>query len=243
MNIPIQQHPPRLKTVTIIPCYNVEKFCRSVVIELLEFTDHIIAVNDGSSDKTITILNELASKHSDKITVLSFHQNRGKGFALIKGFEHALHHFVFDVLVTIDSDGQHRPCDIPELIKPIYHHADFVIGERSFRAMPFRSKFANTLISFLLRCVYSKAPKDTQSGMRAFSYNFTREIIHQIPGGHYEMEFKCLLLALEQKRKTGSYTIPTIYIEKNKSSHFFILRDSFKILYVLFSHLFKKKKK
>ncbi|MBI5274508.1 MAG: glycosyltransferase family 2 protein [Chlamydiales bacterium] len=233
----------KVQTLTIIPCYNVANFCKSVIVDLLQFTDHIIAVNDGSTDSTDKVLHALLLEYPKKISVVSFHKNKGKGFALIEGFRYAIDHFSFIALVTIDSDGQHRPCDIPGLINPIFHHHDLVIGERSFLSMPYKSKIANSIITFLLRCVYFKAPKDTQSGMRAFSYDFVKTIIQEIVGGHYEMEMRCLLLALQQKRKIVSYPIPTIYIEKNKFSHFSVLRDSGKILKVLFFHIFHNKKK
>lgn len=223
-------------TVVVIPCYNVEQYCQAIIKEAAEIATHIIAINDGSTDATGMILKKMASQNSSHIHIITFPKNQGKGFALLEGMKYALNHLHFEALITIDSDGQHCASFIRELMQPIFDGVDFVIGERAFDTMPHRSKWGNQWISFLLKLLYGRAPKDTQSGMRAFSKRLIKDIVKNVIGGRYEMEFRCLLCALSNGYKTQSIVIPTIYIDKNKSSHFAPLKDALCILKVLFLH-------
>ena len=168
--------------------------------------------------------------------MIVFPKNRGKGAALLEGMKQALSSTPFEVLVTLDSDGQHLPSDIPKLALRITEGADLVIGCRQFNQMPLRSRVANMLISFLLRSVFSKAPIDNQSGFRAFSRKLVKEIVDHVTGDRYEMEFRCVLLALHDGYKIASSPIDTLYFDKNRSSHFGIFRDSFRILKVFFQY-------
>lgn len=128
----------------------------------------IVAVNDGSIDHTGRVLHEIASELSS-VDVIDFPTNRGKGHALMAGIRHALNMYRFNILVTMDSDGQHCPDDIPALVRPMEDGADMVIGERDFTKMPARSLFGNMIISYLMRSSFPGAPRDTQSGFRAFN--------------------------------------------------------------------------
>ena len=225
------------KTVVIIPCRNVAKYCKEVVHDASKSCSHVVCVNDGSTDETQEVLKQLVKHDSSHIHILTFLKNRGKGHALLAGMEYAKKHFRFDSLVTIDSDGQHFASFIPELIQPIFDGVDFVIAERPFEKMPNRSRFGNTWISILLKLRYGFAPKDTQSGMRAFSPKMVDEFIHSVKGGRYETEFRCLLAALSKHFKIASITIPAIYLDGNKSSHFSPFKDACRILKVFILHL------
>lgn len=232
-----QQSLKSLKTVAVIPCYNVSKHCGDVFRGAIAFATHAIAVDDGSTDDTGQILRKEAAENPEKAHIVTLATNSGKGFALLEGFKYALEHFDFDALVTLDADGQHRPSDIPFLAASIKSGQELVIGSRLFRLMPLRSYIGNRIIAFFLRCFYPSAPLDTQSGLRAFSRDFVQEIVQKVPGGCYEMELECLLLALSEQRRVGSVAISTLYIEENTSSHFSPIRDSMKILKILFSHV------
>src|SRR5439155_18824079 len=105
---------------------------------------------------------------------------------------HALAALPFDVLVTLDGDCQHRPADIPRLVRAcIDKGAALVIGERGeFEAMPLRSRLGNTLTTTLLRKLYPASPFDTQSGLRALERSFVEEVVRVVPGGRYETELQ-----------------------------------------------------
>lgn len=224
-----------MKIVAIIPCYDVEKYCRKVIEETLNRVAFLVLIDDGSRDGTGTILHEMQQRNPKQIHLIVFPHNRGKGAALLAGIKYAFLSS-FDVLVTLDSDGQHLPSEIPRLASRVAEGVDLVIGCRQFDQMPFRSRFANTFISFLLRRIYANAPKDTQSGFRAFSLKLAQKIENEISGNRYEMEFRCILLALRDGDKVECCPIQTIYLDKNRSSHFAKIRDSVRILKVLFHY-------
>ncbi len=226
--------------VAVIPCYDVAKFCQKVICDTLSFVSSIVVIDDGSRDATAHILKELAQEYPGKVYVVTFMRNRGKGFAILEGFRYAFAHLDCDILVTLDGDAQHDPSYIPILTQSIQEGFEMVIGGRQFTQMPLRSRFANRWISFFLHCVYPDTPVDSQSGMRAFSHDFATEILHCIRGGGYEMEFRCLLLSLSQKRRMKEVPISTLYFEHNQSSHFSPIVDSLKILVVFFLFLIKR---
>lgn len=228
-----------LNRVVIVPCFNVHLFCKKVLEEMIPFVDDLIVIDDGSTDGTGLILQEMALNYAS-IHLITFPQNRGKGFALIEGFAYANKHLEFFEILTIDSDGQHNPADIPAMIQKMGEGVDMVIGTRQFSKMPFRSRIANTLVLWFLRWFYREAPYDTQSGFRAFTKEFSKEISANVKGGRYETEFSCLLLALQEKKKIAKHDISTIYIENNRYSNFSVVRDSFRILKVLFQHVIKR---
>lgn len=225
------------RIVAIIPCYNVEKYCEKLITNCLNFVKSAVIIDDGSSDQTPVILENIKNKFPNRIHLVTFPQNQGKGFAILAGLQYAKEHLDFDAVLTIDADGQHDPELIPKLVGPILKGADFVIGERSFNQMPARSRFGNRWISFLLRLIYGFAPKDNQSGFRAFSPFMADELLKKVKGGRYETELLCLLLALSNGYHLATIPIATVYIDKNESSHFSPLKDSLRILNVFFKHL------
>jgi glycosyltransferase involved in cell wall biosynthesis len=220
----------------VVPCYNVAPFCGEVVREAARYADYVIAIDDGSTDETGEVLRTTAAKSAGRIRLLSFVSNCGKGVALLEGFRYALAELAFDVLITLDGDRQHRPADIPRLVRAwTEERAALVIGERrQFEAMPLRSRLGNTITSTLLRKLHPASPGDTQSGLRALSRSFVTEVISVVEGGRYETELGILLLALRQRRRISTVPVPTVYINGNRSSHFRPVIDSLRIYRMLF---------
>jgi glycosyltransferase involved in cell wall biosynthesis len=221
----------------IIPCFNIAGVCGPVVDQAARYADVVIAIDDGSNDETGIRLQQAADQNPGKVRVLSHATNMGKGVVMMAAFRHALATLEFDVLVTLDGDGQHRPEDIPRLARELMDGGyALVIGERLARSkMPLRSRFGNALTALIVRILHPDAPVDTQSGLRAFSPDFAREVVQKIEGGRYETEMKILLLALTREHRIGSVTIPTVYIAGNRLSHFRPLVDSLQIYRILLS--------
>ncbi|ASJ03594.1 glycosyl hydrolase [Thermococcus profundus] len=112
-----------MRTLIIIPAYNEELTIGSVVALAKKYGD-VLVVDDGSTDRTSEIAKEAGA------VVIRHEVNRGKGAALRTGFKYALAGD-YDVVVTIDADGQHNPDEIPRLVNPIVTgKADLVIGSR-----------------------------------------------------------------------------------------------------------------
>ncbi len=109
--------------LTALPVYNEEKYVRDVLQEVRKYSKEILVVNDGSQDGTADVLAEFP-----EVRVVHHEQNRGYGAALASAFEYAQREN-FEVLVTIDCDGQHQPCRIPRFVEAC-ERADIVSGSR-----------------------------------------------------------------------------------------------------------------
>src|SRR5262245_3751141 len=112
------------KVVAVLPAYNLEKSIGAIVERTKKFVDEVIVVADGSKDGT-----GRAAKAAGAI-VPDPDQVRGKGYAVIKGFRVAKA-FNPDIVVLMDSDGQHLPEEIPDLLEPLVsQEIDMVVGSR-----------------------------------------------------------------------------------------------------------------
>ena len=116
----------KLKVCVLIPTYNNHKTLKRVIDGVLQYTNHIIVVNDGSTDSTKSILQD----YHNQFVVLDLPQNKGKGNALRTGFKFARekgYHYA----LTIDSDGQHFPHDIPNFVTKLEENQPvLLIGSR-----------------------------------------------------------------------------------------------------------------
>jgi len=153
------------KLCIIVPTYNNAATLSKVLEELKSFEYQIIVVNDGSTDSTAEILRQTTG-----IDVCSYPKNRGKGYALQTGFRRAVE-MGFDYALTIDSDGQHYPADIPLLTAEIAENPDsIIIGTRNLseRNMPSKNTFANKFANFWFKVETGIKAGDTQSGFRIY---------------------------------------------------------------------------
>lgn len=148
-----------MKTVAVIPCFNEAKFIYNVVTEARKYVDEVIVVDNGSFDDTV-----LEAKKADVKVVYS--HIKGMGASLRKGLKYEA-----DIYVTLDGDGQHNPCEIPNLIKPILNNeTDLTIGIRNnCDSMPFYRRLGNGVIAFAFNILSPIRLTDAQCGFRAFN--------------------------------------------------------------------------
>src|SRR5690606_15094310 len=127
-----------LNACVIIPTYNNAKTLSRVIDGVLTYTSRLIVVNDGSTDATRDIL----SAHPS-LTRIDLPHNKGKGNALRHGL-HEAHKRGFDYAITLDSDGQHFPDDIPAFVRDIEQNGRaLLIGDRNMNqeGIPGKSSF------------------------------------------------------------------------------------------------------
>ena len=149
-----------------MPTYNNGGTLRDVVGRVLERCGSVIVVNDGCTDNSVEILASLA----DRITVVDYGRNRGKGYALKRGFRKAKE-LGFDYAITIDSDGQHFPEDIPLFLDALEKHPGaLIVGSRNLNQenMPGKNTFANKFSNFWFKIQTGINLPDTQTGYRLY---------------------------------------------------------------------------
>lgn len=149
----------------LLPAYNEEVSIASMIILSSKYADEVIVIDDGSTDRTSEV-----SKRAGA-TVLRHKTNQGKGAALKTGFKYAEK---YDVIVTLDADGQHNPSEIPNLVKPIEEgKADIVNGSRYINGnetnTPKYRRVGQTVLDTATNLASGIKLTDTQSGFRAFS--------------------------------------------------------------------------
>ena len=150
-----------------IPAFNEERSISKIVCEAQKFADVVVVCDDGSRDQTAAIAKSLGAD------VVKHRRNLGYGAAIQSLFRRA-RKLNADVLVTIDSDGQHDPKEIPNVVKPIVQGtADLVIGSRFINCqgtgeMPLYRWFGAKLITKLVNGSSKNGIKDAQSGFRAY---------------------------------------------------------------------------
>lgn len=151
--------------VAILPAFNEEVSIGSVVLLTKQYADRVIVVDDGSHDRTSEVA-ELAGAE-----VIRHPENRGKGAALKTGFS-AVNGA--EAIVTIDTDGQHDPAEIPKVAAPILAgEADMVNGSRYLcgnkKDTPFYRRVGQKVLDTATNLESGVNLTDTQSGFRAFA--------------------------------------------------------------------------
>jgi glycosyltransferase involved in cell wall biosynthesis len=165
------------KVSVIVPLYNEEESLRPLYNEIRKFVkplscDHeIIFVDDGSTDKSLSIIKELA-RTDNKIKYLSFRTNYGKSAALQVGFKNASG----DAIVTMDADLQDDPAEIPNLLKKLEEGYDLVSGWKKKRFDPLIKKFSSRFFNYITRLMSGIKIHDFNCGLKAYR----KEVVESI---------------------------------------------------------------
>lgn len=204
----------------IIPTYNNEKTLRRVLDKTLVFTNEIIVVNDGSTDSTVEILKEYP-----QIKIIHQPKNQGKGMALRTGFKEALK-LGFDYAVTIDSDGQHFPEDIPVFLEEIQKNGEaLLIGDRNMEqeGIPGKSSFGNRFSNFWYQFETGIQLNDTQSGFRLYPIRRMKDL--KFFTQKFEFEIEVIVKVAWAGIPVKNVPIQVLYDESERVSHFRPFKD------------------
>jgi glycosyltransferase involved in cell wall biosynthesis len=208
------------KLCILIPTYNNEKTLKRVIDGVLGYTENIIVVNDGSTDSTSKILLEYP-----QINTINLPENKGKGNGLKIGFrkskELGYHH-----AITIDSDGQHYPDDIPVFVEALLEEEKdiLLIGNRNMSqdGIPKKSSFGNRFSNFWFWFETGIKLEDTQSGYRLYP-------LHKIPKKYFtpKFEFEIEIIVRTAWRHVPVKNIPikVLYDPAERVSHFRPFKD------------------
>ena len=223
------------KICAVIPAFNNETTISKVVEKTRREIDHVVVVDDGSTDKTARLAEDTGAH------VIRVLKNRGKGNALSIGFRYALANN-FDAIITLDADLQHDPSEIPKFIK---HHttnkSKIVIGARlhAKRKMP-RVRYANNIIgTYTFSWLIGQPIEDSQCGFRLYDHE-VMENIHILNDG-FEAEADILLRAGKRGYRIGFVPIKTIYFsDPQHGSYYRPVKDTFRISIIFLMNLFWK---
>ena len=210
----------------IIPTYNNATTIRRVIEDVEKYCSSIIVVNDGSTDDTAAILQSIPSP----IEVVSYPDNRGKGYALVTGFKKAKA-LGYTHAITIDADGQHFADDIPCFIEGLKHNPEgFIVGCRNLTEenMPRQNTFANRFSNFWFRLQTGINLPDTQSGYRLYTLSSLKGL--NLITSRYESELELLVYAAWAGVDITSVNVKVYYPPaEERVSHFRPIYDFFRI--------------
>lgn len=148
-----------------MPAYNEERSIAKMILGCMKYVDRVVVIDDGSSDSTSEIAEALGAY------VVRHENNGGYGAALRSCFETA-RELDADTMVIIDSDGQHDPAEIPNLLEPIKRGVDLVIGSRfcngNGQNIPAYRKLGMKVLDTATNAAGGINVTDSQSGFRAY---------------------------------------------------------------------------
>lgn len=229
------------QSVVIIPALNPDELLVDYVKKLLiAGIPKIIIVDDGSDMEYQQYFCTLSKM--ENIILLVHEVNKGKGRALKDALQYYKEHNFSDIyngVITVDADGQHAVNDVLKIAELLNEEKSaLILGEREFdKDVPFRSKLGNSCTSVLFKLLYRIKLHDTQTGLRGIPNSLISEF-DDIFGERYEYEMNMLMTCSIRHIKIKSITIETIYIDENASSHFNVIKDSYKIYKLLFKTFF-----
>lgn len=225
------------KVAIVVPAYNEEKLITKTVQTMPDFVDLILVVNDGSTDRTLEVLQGLKDDHKN-LEVLTNDPNRGLGYSLVRGYKEALSRDI-DIVGTLAGDAQcdpeylHKLCD-----KLIDEDWDYVKANRfnnldALRAMPPFRRVGNIVISLLNKFAtgyYSIF--DSQNGYGVFKKSTMERLPFELIGERYDYENTMLLAMGVINGRVKDIPVPAVYGEEVSTIKFFpVMRRALSVLF------------
>lgn len=220
----------------IIPVYNEVKTIQEIVrrVKAMGLVNEILIVDDGSTDGTRDVLEELNT--DDSIRVILLEHNQGKGAAVRTGIQAAKG----DIMLIQDADLEYDPRDYPALLKPLEEDiADVVFGSRFLggprRPILFWNMVANKILTLMTNILYNNILTDMETGYKVFR----REVVENLPlksnRFNFEPEFTAKLL----KRKVRIYEVPISFNPREYHEGKKIgIKDAFEAVWALIKYRF-----
>ena len=218
-----------VSTSFVIPVFNEMHFIENSIKKLLEIIPtnsdfEIIIVNDGSTDDTLSIVKTISKSH-DKVRFLSYHKNRGRGYAIRKGFSES----AGDNVVYIDADLSINPRIIKKILKQLRGN-EIVIGSKHLNASiveyPFFRRLLSKVYSKLVSFVMGVKVSDFQCGLKGFRKKRVMSLMEEVvnEGWSWDTEVLCLAYRKGYSIKELPVIVRNVYERESKVK---VWRDSF----------------
>ena len=204
----------RNRTLTALPVYNEAEHLTAVLAEALRYSEQVLVVDDGSTDGTSELL---AARHD--VHRIRHHRNRGYGAALRSAFDFAVR-AGYEILVTIDCDGQHEPQRIPQFVEAC-RSADVVSGSRYLKRFagdsrpPQDRRRVNRLITDELNRRLGLSLTDAFCGFKAYRVAALSRI--ELAETGYAMPLELWVRAAELGLRIVELPVPLIYLDERRS--------------------------
>ncbi len=225
-----------MKLSILVPVYNEENHIKKVLESILKVkfpvTYEIIVVNDGSTDGS---LDEIKKVKSNKIKVISYTKNIGKGYAIQQGLKLAK----ADFFIIQDADFEYDPKEIPKLIKHlIKNQCDVVFGTRFIKCNQHNIiyYFGNQIITQTANLLYNRKFTDVTTCYKAFTKKVKQKLCLKEKGFGFETEFTNYVCKNNFKIKEIPITFKPRSRKQGKKIR---LKDGFVMLSKLFFYRFK----
>jgi glycosyltransferase involved in cell wall biosynthesis len=227
-----------MDVLVCIPAYNAESTISQAIKRCQEFSNSVLVINDGSSDKTEFFAREAGAQ------IVTHKQNRGYGGAIKTALTEGLKRNA-KVTITFDADLQHDANDIPKIIKPILsNEADIVIGSRFLTenddVKPYR-KFGIKFITKLVNFFSGSSIKDAESGLRAYGIDSLKTIVPSLETEGMGMSAEIILKAAVQKLKIIEIPRKEMYPEGIQTSSKNPVKHGFGVILTIFKLIIETK--
>ncbi len=212
MNSPVLT--PRF--LTALPVFNEVNSVSQVLDEVVQYSDDILIVDDGSTDGTLELL-----RQRKDIILLEHKQNRGYGGALISAFEYAVEND-YEVIVTIDCDGQHEPQRIRQFVAAISETgADIISGSRYLKTFqddtpaPEDRRAINAGVTRMLNDRLGYDLTDAFCGFKAYRVDAVSQL--KLTENGYAMPLELWVQAWCRELSVVELAVPLIYLDEERS--------------------------
>ncbi len=242
-----------LDTAVLIPSYCPDARLAPYVQTLLSAGfAKIVVVDDGSGPDSEPFFEAMAPH--ERLQLIRYTPNRGKGVALKAGMEYLRDHCPqCAYVITADSDGQHTAQDVLRVSEELHRinreaaeahggrrEAGLLLGSRDFSQphVPKKSRAGNRITSVVFCLLYGRWVTDTQTGLRGFTRELLPAMI-SVGGDRYEYEMNMLIHCATSRIPIRALPIETVYENNNEGSHFRTVRDSARIYGIIFAGFFR----
>ena len=201
--------------LTALPVFNEAKYVDEVLDLVKQYSEHVLVVDDGSTDGTTEILAQ-----RDDVIVIQHAQNSGYGAALKTAFDYAIDQ-QYDSVVTIDCDGQHEPQRIPEFVDACCNGVDIVSGSRYLKqfhedtAPPEQRRKINQIVSAEISRRLGIELTDAFCGFKAYSTTGLQKL--NLTENGYAMPLELWVQAAQHDLNIIEWPVPLIYLDEDRS--------------------------